>query len=147
MVGVATRQELQTLLGQDVRKVLITTIFKFDEADGKAGDPTPSLCRSENTDRAPSAQLLKRAVRRFYGFGGVFLAVCRRDVEPAVRQDVEKSILDPASCSGKAPGSSCKSSYFNFSYYYWSVRAKWSRATNSETGCGRRTPLSISTGA
>jgi type I restriction enzyme, R subunit len=35
MVGVATRQELQTLLAQDVRKVLITTIHKFGEADGR----------------------------------------------------------------------------------------------------------------
>ena len=33
MVGVATRQELQTLLGQDVRKVLITTIHKFGTTD------------------------------------------------------------------------------------------------------------------
>ena len=36
MVGVATRQELQTLLAQDVRKVLITTIHKFGEAGGQA---------------------------------------------------------------------------------------------------------------
>ena len=36
MVGVATRQELQTLLGQDVRKVLITTIHKFGEAGRQA---------------------------------------------------------------------------------------------------------------
>jgi hypothetical protein len=34
MVGVATRKELQDLLGQDVRKVLITTIHKFAEAGG-----------------------------------------------------------------------------------------------------------------
>ena len=34
MLGVGTRQELQTLLGQDVRKVLITTIHKFAEAGG-----------------------------------------------------------------------------------------------------------------
>ena len=38
MVGVATRQELQTLLGQDVRKVLITTIHKFGEAGGKLNE-------------------------------------------------------------------------------------------------------------
>src|SRR5687767_10027549 len=38
MIGVATRQELQTLLGQDVRKVLITTIHKFAEAGGKLNE-------------------------------------------------------------------------------------------------------------
>src|SRR5215510_4286620 len=34
LVGVTTRQELLTLLGQDVRKVLITTIHKFGEIEG-----------------------------------------------------------------------------------------------------------------
>ena len=32
------RQELQALLGQDVRKVLITTIHKFGEAGGKLNE-------------------------------------------------------------------------------------------------------------
>jgi type I restriction enzyme R subunit len=35
MVGVADRQELQRLINQDVRKVLITTIHKFGEATGE----------------------------------------------------------------------------------------------------------------
>ncbi len=39
MVGVATRQELQTLLGQDVRKVLITTIHKFGESGSTGVSP------------------------------------------------------------------------------------------------------------
>jgi type I restriction enzyme R subunit len=38
MVGVSDRQELQRLINQDVRKVLITTIHKFGEADGKWND-------------------------------------------------------------------------------------------------------------
>ena len=38
MVGVATRQELQTLPGQDLRAVLITTIHQFGEADGKLNE-------------------------------------------------------------------------------------------------------------
>lgn len=37
MVGVATRQELQTLLAQDVRKVLITTIHKFGKPHVRPG--------------------------------------------------------------------------------------------------------------
>lgn len=35
MVGVSDRQELQRLINQDVRKVLITTIHKFGEATGE----------------------------------------------------------------------------------------------------------------
>jgi len=35
MVGVGDRQELQRLINQDVRKVLITTIHKFGEASGE----------------------------------------------------------------------------------------------------------------
>jgi type I restriction enzyme R subunit len=35
LVSVNSRQELQTLLAQDVRKVLITTIHKFGEAEGE----------------------------------------------------------------------------------------------------------------
>jgi type I restriction enzyme R subunit len=38
MVGVATRKELQERCGQDVRKVLITTIHKFGEAGGKLNE-------------------------------------------------------------------------------------------------------------
>src|SRR5205814_2427028 len=38
MVGVSDRKELQKLLGQDVRKVLITTIHKFGEAGGVLND-------------------------------------------------------------------------------------------------------------
>jgi type I restriction enzyme, R subunit len=38
MVGVASRKELQELLGQDVRKVLITTIHKFGEAGGRLNE-------------------------------------------------------------------------------------------------------------
>jgi len=38
MVGVSDRQELQRLINQDVRKVLITTIHKFGEAEGKWND-------------------------------------------------------------------------------------------------------------
>src|SRR5438067_12235757 len=42
MVGVDTRQELQRLLAQDVRKVLITTIHKFAEAGGKLNERSNS---------------------------------------------------------------------------------------------------------
>jgi type I restriction enzyme R subunit len=38
MIGVPDRKELQKLINQDVRKVLITTIHKFGEAEGKWND-------------------------------------------------------------------------------------------------------------
>ena len=38
MVSLSDRKELQKLLGQDVRKVLITTIHKFGEAGGVLND-------------------------------------------------------------------------------------------------------------
>jgi type I site-specific restriction-modification system R (restriction) subunit len=41
MVGVESREELQSLLRQDVRKVLITTIHKFGTTDYSDSADTP----------------------------------------------------------------------------------------------------------
>ena len=38
LVKAESREELQRLLAQDVRKIIITTIFKFGEADGVLND-------------------------------------------------------------------------------------------------------------
>ncbi|NLX26063.1 MAG: type I restriction endonuclease subunit R, partial [Lentisphaerae bacterium] len=38
MIGASTRQELQTLLAADTRKIIITTIHKFGEADGRLNE-------------------------------------------------------------------------------------------------------------
>jgi type I restriction enzyme, R subunit len=57
MVGVATRQELQTLLAQDVRKVLITTIHKFGEASGKLNERSNIIVMVDEAHRTQEGDL------------------------------------------------------------------------------------------
>ena len=57
MVGVATRQELQTLLAQDVRKVLITTIHKFGEAGGKLNERSNIIVMVDEAHRTQEGDL------------------------------------------------------------------------------------------
>jgi type I restriction enzyme R subunit len=60
MVGVATRQELQTLLGQDVRKVLITTIHKFGEAGGRLNERSNIIVMVDEAHRTQEGDLGRR---------------------------------------------------------------------------------------
>ena len=57
MVGVATRQELQTLLAQDVRKVLITTIHKFAEADDRLNERSNIIVMVDEAHRTQEGDL------------------------------------------------------------------------------------------
>jgi type I restriction enzyme, R subunit len=57
MIGVATRQELQALLGQDVRKVLITTIHKFGEAGGKLNERSNIIVMVDEAHRTQEGDL------------------------------------------------------------------------------------------
>ena len=57
MVGVATRQELQALLGQDVRKVLLTTIHKFGEAGGKLNERSNIIVMVDEAHRTQEGRL------------------------------------------------------------------------------------------
>ncbi len=57
MVGVATRQELQTLLGQDVRKVLITTIHKFAETGGRLNERSNIIVMVDEAHRTQEGDL------------------------------------------------------------------------------------------
>jgi type I restriction enzyme, R subunit len=57
MVGVATRRELQELLGQDVRKVLITTIHKFGEAGGKLNERSNVIVMVDEAHRTQEGDL------------------------------------------------------------------------------------------
>jgi len=57
MVGVATRQELQTLLGQDLRKVLITTIHKFGEAGGMLNERSNIIVMVDEAHRTQEGDL------------------------------------------------------------------------------------------
>jgi len=57
MLAVGTRQELQTLLGQDVRKVLITTIHKFGEADGRLNERSNIIVMVDEAHRTQEGDL------------------------------------------------------------------------------------------
>jgi type I site-specific restriction-modification system R (restriction) subunit len=57
MIGVATRKELQELLGQDVRKVLITTIHKFAEAGGRLNERSNIIVMVDEAHRTQEGDL------------------------------------------------------------------------------------------
>ncbi|MFZ5447066.1 MAG: type I restriction endonuclease subunit R [Thermodesulfobacteriota bacterium] len=72
MVGVATRQELQTLLGQDVRKVLITTIHKFAEADDRLNERSNIIVMVDEAHRTQEGDLgrkMRAALPNAFLFG------------------------------------------------------------------------------
>ena len=56
MVAVATRKELQELLGQDVRKVLITTIHKFGEAGSRPNERSNIIVMVDEAHRLESVR-------------------------------------------------------------------------------------------
>ena len=82
MVGVATRQELQTLLGQDVRKVLITTIHKFGESDGKLNDRSNIIVMVDEAHRTQEGDLgrkMREALPNAFLFGLTGTPINRAD--------------------------------------------------------------------
>ena len=54
---VDTRKELQELLGQDVRKVLITTIHKFGEAGGRLNERSNIIVMVDEAHRTQEGDL------------------------------------------------------------------------------------------
>ncbi|MBM4206394.1 MAG: type I restriction endonuclease subunit R, partial [Gammaproteobacteria bacterium] len=82
MVGVATRQELQTLLAQDVRKVLITTIHKFGEAGGKLNDRPNVIVMVDEAHRTQEGDLgrkMREALPNAFLFGLTGTPINRAD--------------------------------------------------------------------
>jgi type I restriction enzyme R subunit len=82
MVGVATRQELQMLLGQDVRKVLITTIHKFGEADGKLNERSNVIVMVDEAHRTQEGDLgrkMRQALPNAFLFGLTGTPINRAD--------------------------------------------------------------------
>ena len=57
LVKADTRAELQRLLGQDVRKIIITTIFKFGEADGVLNDRGNIIAMVDEAHRTQEGDL------------------------------------------------------------------------------------------
>ncbi|MBX3651080.1 MAG: HsdR family type I site-specific deoxyribonuclease [Burkholderiales bacterium] len=82
MVGVATRRELQDLLGQDVRKVLITTIHKFGEADGKLNERSNIIVMVDEAHRTQEGDLgrkMREALPNAFLFGLTGTPINRAD--------------------------------------------------------------------
>jgi len=82
MVGVATRQELQTLLGQDVRKVLITTIHKFGEAGGMLNERSNIIVMVDEAHRTQEGDLgrkMREALPNAFLFGLTGTPINRAD--------------------------------------------------------------------
>jgi type I restriction enzyme R subunit len=82
MVGVGDRKELQRLLGQDVRKVLITTIHKFAEADGKLNERGNIIVMVDEAHRTQEGDLgrkMREALPNAFLFGLTGTPINRAD--------------------------------------------------------------------
>lgn len=82
MVGVAERRELQTLLSQDVRKVLITTIHKFGEAGGVLNDRKNIIVMVDEAHRTQEGDLgrkMREALPNAFLFGLTGTPINRAD--------------------------------------------------------------------
>ena len=82
MVPVETRQELQTLLGQDVRKVLITTIHKFGEAGGMLNERSNIIVMVDEAHRTQEGDLgrkMRGALPNAFLFGLTGTPINRAD--------------------------------------------------------------------
>src|SRR5438270_2528645 len=82
LVGVDTRQELQTLLSQDVRKVLITTIHKFGEAEGKLNERSNIIVIVDEAHRTQEGDLgrkMRDALPHAFLFGMTGTPINRAD--------------------------------------------------------------------
>ncbi len=82
MVSVATRQELQTLLAQDVRKVLITTVHKFAEADERLNERSNIIVMVDEAHRTQEGDLgrkMREALPNAFLFGLTGTPINRAD--------------------------------------------------------------------
>lgn len=82
MIGAATRQELQTLLGQDTRKIIITTIHKFGEADGRLNDRSNIIVMVDEAHRTQEGDLgrkMREALPNAFLFGLTGTPINKRD--------------------------------------------------------------------
>jgi len=82
MVAVDTRESLQTLLAQDVRKVLITTIFKFAEAGGRLNERSNIIVMVDEAHRTQEGDLgrkMRDALPNAFLFGLTGTPINRAD--------------------------------------------------------------------
>ncbi|MDF1597092.1 MAG: type I restriction endonuclease subunit R [Acidimicrobiia bacterium] len=82
LVKAETRAELQRLLEQDVRKIIITTIFKFGEADGVVNDRSNIIALVDEAHRTQEGDLgrkMRQALPNAFLFGLTGTPINRAD--------------------------------------------------------------------
>ncbi|MBN2356493.1 HsdR family type I site-specific deoxyribonuclease [candidate division KSB1 bacterium] len=82
MIGAATRQELQSLLAADIRKIIITTIHKFAEADGRLNDRSNIIVMVDEAHRTQEGNLgrkMRDALPNAFLFGLTGTPINKRD--------------------------------------------------------------------
>lgn len=82
MIGAATRQELQSLLAADTRKIIITTIHKFGEADGCLNERSNIIVMVDEAHRTQEGDLgrkMRDALPNAFLFGLTGTPINKRD--------------------------------------------------------------------
>ncbi|KJS30249.1 MAG: DEAD/DEAH box helicase [Desulfatitalea sp. BRH_c12] len=82
MIGAATRQELQSLLAADTRKIIITTIHKFGEADGRLNERSNIIMMVDEAHRTQEGDLgrkMRDALPNAFLFGLTGTPINKRD--------------------------------------------------------------------
>ncbi|MFH2115675.1 MAG: HsdR family type I site-specific deoxyribonuclease, partial [Spirochaetota bacterium] len=82
MIGAATRQELQGLLGADTRKIIITTIHRFGEADGCLNERSNIIVMVDEAHRTQEGDLgrkMRDALPNAFLFGLTGTPINKRD--------------------------------------------------------------------
>lgn len=82
MIGAATRQELQSLLAADTRKIIITTIHKFGEADGRLNERSNIIVMVDEAHRTQEGDLgrkMREALPNAFLFGLTGTPINKRD--------------------------------------------------------------------
>ena len=82
LVKAESRQDLETLLKQDTRKIIITTIFKFAESDGVLNDRQNIIALVDEAHRTQEGDLgmkMRAALPNAFLFGLTGTPINRRD--------------------------------------------------------------------
>lgn len=82
MIGANSRQELQTLLTQDIRKIIITTIHKFGEAEGMLNERSNIIVMVDEAHRTQEGDLgrqMREALPHAFLFGLTGTPINKRD--------------------------------------------------------------------
>jgi type I restriction enzyme R subunit len=82
MVGATTRQELEGLLAADTRKIVITTVHKFGEAEGRLNDRSNIVVMVDEAHRTQEGDLgrkMREALPNAFLFGLTGTPINKRD--------------------------------------------------------------------